>query len=194
MPSKASGSTLALLEEQIPSKIFSRFVQAGRLAFIQYGPDAGKLAIIVDIIDQCRLLVDGPTTGVTRQSIPIKRIRVTDFVLEDLERSSESKVIVDSLKKNDVIAQWNKSREGLRYNQNKARANLTDFERFKIRSIRKQRAYEVKKILDKAGTKKENFGIRIVPRRKKNAKTHTVKSLKGVRGGKKLRARVAGAA
>ena len=30
---------------------FNRFVQAGRVALINYGPLEGKLAVIVDIID-----------------------------------------------------------------------------------------------------------------------------------------------
>lgn len=32
-----------------------RFVEVGRVAYISYGPDAGKLAVIVDVIDQNRV-------------------------------------------------------------------------------------------------------------------------------------------
>lgn len=32
-----------------------RFVEIGRVAYISYGPDAGKLAVIVDVIDQNRV-------------------------------------------------------------------------------------------------------------------------------------------
>jgi len=33
---------------------------------INYGLDVGKLAVVVDIINDKRVLIDGPTTGVAR--------------------------------------------------------------------------------------------------------------------------------
>jgi len=36
-------------------KLFSRFVEIGRVVMIQFGPDAGKLATIVDVVDQNRV-------------------------------------------------------------------------------------------------------------------------------------------
>ncbi len=35
--------------------MYNRFAQIGRIALIQYGPDAGKLCTIVDILDQNRV-------------------------------------------------------------------------------------------------------------------------------------------
>jgi hypothetical protein len=35
--------------------LYSRFVQLGRVVLINYGPDAGKLATIIDIVDQNRV-------------------------------------------------------------------------------------------------------------------------------------------
>ncbi|CDJ69581.1 60S ribosomal protein L14, putative [Eimeria necatrix] len=43
--------------------LFRRFIEPGRLCVVQYGPDEGKLCIVVDIIDGNRILVDG--AGVT---------------------------------------------------------------------------------------------------------------------------------
>ena len=34
---------------------FTRFVEVGRVAYCVYGPDAGKLVVIVDVIDQNRV-------------------------------------------------------------------------------------------------------------------------------------------
>lgn len=36
-------------------QVFTRFAQVGRVVVITYGPDAGKYAVIVDIIDQSRV-------------------------------------------------------------------------------------------------------------------------------------------
>ena len=46
-------------------------------------PDAGKLCTIVDVIDNNRVLVDGPEpiTGVHRHALNIKRMQLTDFVI-----------------------------------------------------------------------------------------------------------------
>ncbi len=43
--------------------MFERSVEAGRLVVVQYGPQKGKIATIVDIIDDRRVLIDGPATG-----------------------------------------------------------------------------------------------------------------------------------
>ena len=60
---------------------FTRFVEVGRVVLIQYGEEAGKLATITNVIDNNRVLVDGPKplTGVARQEINIKRIMLTDI-------------------------------------------------------------------------------------------------------------------
>ena len=62
---------------------FKRFVEIGRIGLITYGPDAGKLCTIVDVIDNNRVLVDGPEpiTGVHRHALNIKRMQLTDFVI-----------------------------------------------------------------------------------------------------------------
>ena len=46
---------------------------------INYGCASGKLAIIADILDENRVLLDGPTTGIAREVYPIKRISLTDL-------------------------------------------------------------------------------------------------------------------
>ena len=60
---------------------FVRFVEIGRVCLINYGPDAGKLCTIIDVIDNNRALVDGPesVTGVHRHAINLKRIQLTDI-------------------------------------------------------------------------------------------------------------------
>ena len=61
--------------------VFTRFVEIGRVVFINYGPEEGKLAVIVDIIDINTALVDGPSSGVEKQTMPFKRISLTEYVL-----------------------------------------------------------------------------------------------------------------
>lgn len=42
--------------------VFGRFVEVGRVASSSFGPHAGKLVVMVDVIDQNRALADGPCT------------------------------------------------------------------------------------------------------------------------------------
>ena len=52
-------------------------MQAGRVAYINFGKDFGKLVVIVDMADMNRVLVDGPTTGFPRVLYPLKRLTLT---------------------------------------------------------------------------------------------------------------------
>ena len=60
-------------------------IEAGRVVFINYGENSGKLAVIADILDTNRVLLDGPTTGVAREVYPIKRISLTGFKVKILK-------------------------------------------------------------------------------------------------------------
>jgi large subunit ribosomal protein L14e len=71
-------------------KGFTKFVQIGRVVRIVYGKDEGKLATIVDILNDKRVLIDGPTSGVARQIIPIRRLSLTSFHLKDVLRGQRS--------------------------------------------------------------------------------------------------------
>ena len=55
-------------------------MEVGRVARINYGPLEGKLATIVDIVTDKRVLVDGE--GIARQIIPISRLQLTKQVLK----------------------------------------------------------------------------------------------------------------
>ncbi len=54
-------------------------MQAGRVAYINFGKDFGKLVVIVDMADMNRVLVDGPTTGFPRVMYPLKRLTLTNL-------------------------------------------------------------------------------------------------------------------
>ena len=66
---------------------------------VTYGPEAGKLCTIVDVLDQNRVLVDGPEpiTGVKRQTINLKRIKLTDITVPAKLNSSQKCVPLPSM-------------------------------------------------------------------------------------------------
>ena len=76
-------------------------VQLGRVVQITSGPDEGKIAGIVDIIDQNRVLVDGPLSGVKRQPVSFKHIRLTKFVI-NLQHGCRTSYVARTWEKEDI--------------------------------------------------------------------------------------------
>jgi large subunit ribosomal protein L14e len=126
--------------------VFTRFVEIGRVALINYGPDCGKLCTIIDVVDAKRVLVDGPQsiTGVHRQVILIKRISLTDIVVR-ISRNATLKNITKAWKEADALAKWDACAWAKKLASKKTRSNLTDFDRFKVMIAKKQRAEIVTK-------------------------------------------------
>ncbi|EIE91362.1 hypothetical protein G6F46_002145 [Rhizopus delemar] len=120
---------------------FKRQVEVGRVVLINHGADAGKLAVIVDIIDHNRALIDGPTTGVARQAFPYRRLVLTPIVLKKLPRSVGQSALKKALEKSDAVAAWNKTAWAKKIEQRKIRTSLTDFDRFKLNKLKNKRRF-----------------------------------------------------
>ena len=82
--------------------MFTRLVEPGRLALITYGPCAGKMCSISDIVDQKRVVVSGPTTGVSRQMLPVKRLCLADFKVQ-IPWGVREKTLKAAITKEDMI-------------------------------------------------------------------------------------------
>lgn len=72
--------------------VFKNFVEVGRVVVFNFGPLNGKLAVIVEIISTNRVLVDGPTTGVKRQEVSLRRVTLTDVII-NINRGDKTSVI-----------------------------------------------------------------------------------------------------
>ena len=125
---------------------FKRFVEVGRIVLINFGPETGKLATIIDIVDNNKCLIDGPmkVTGVQRQIIPFKRIALTDFKV-DIPKGASQKTIAAAIEAADIMGKWEKTSWAKKLAAKKKRANLSDFDRFKLMVARKQKAEIVAK-------------------------------------------------
>lgn len=65
-------------------------MQVGRVARVNYGPLEGKIATIVDIVNDKRVLIDGD--GISRQVIPISRLQLTNQVLSIIRGTTSGKL------------------------------------------------------------------------------------------------------
>jgi large subunit ribosomal protein L14e len=151
--------------------VFTRFVEIGRVAMINFGQDFGKLCVIVNIVDTRRVLVDGPETGVSRQVIGLKRLSLTDMKVPILQGARPGTVKA-AMKKANIVSEFATSQLGKKLALQATRAAATDFDKFKIMVAKKTRSAEIRKKL--AASKP-----------KKAAKTITDKPKAAVAGGKK---------
>ena len=129
--------------------VFKRYVEVGRVVLINYGPDEGKLATIIDIVDQNKCLIDGPAdiTGVTRQVIPFKRVALTDLVAK-IQLNAREKTLKKAWAEGDIMAKWEATSWAKKLSSRKKRASLSDFDRFKVMVARKQKSAVIAKKLE----------------------------------------------
>ena len=112
-------------------------MEVGRVARINYGPLEGKLATIVDIINDKRVLVDGE--GIQRQVIPIRRLQLTSQVVK-IGRGARTGKLRAIISKEGVAKKFASSNLGKAFAQQQRRQNLTDFERYKVLVLRRKLA------------------------------------------------------
>ncbi|KAJ3713729.1 ribosomal protein L14-domain-containing protein [Lentinula guzmanii] len=124
---------------------FKRFVEVGRVVLLKSGPYAGKIAVIAEIIDHKRAVIDGPTTSVPRQSYPYKHLTLTPLALTKLPRGSRSGAIKKQLEKEDTLTKWNNSEWAKKRAAVEKRRGLNDFARFSVMLEKKKRRDGVRK-------------------------------------------------
>ncbi len=117
--------------------MFKKFVEVGRVVLVNYGPLSGRLAVIVEIITTSRVLVDGPTTGVKRQELSLRRVSLTDFKL-DVPRGVNAAALKEAVTKFDLVNKHAQTPFARKIQRAQTRAKLTDFDRFKVMVLRKK--------------------------------------------------------
>src|SRR2546423_1269794 len=137
-----------------------KLVEVGRIVVVQDGEHKGKLAAIVEIIDNKRVcclywillsifakrclqaLVDGPAgqegAVVPRHAIALSNIYLTPFVIPKMPRAAGTGPVKRLWEKHEIDQKWAESSWAKKREQQERRKNLTDFERFKIMRLKKQ--------------------------------------------------------
>ena len=146
--------------------VFRRFVEVGRVIIVNYGPLVGKLAVIVDILTTTKALIQGLKGGIKRQEISLRRVTLTDYKL-DIKRGAKQAEVYKAI---DDFKLEDKFKTSTFYKKNEIRqkrANLTDFDRFKVMRLRQKRA--VLRHIAAKGVKKVKPGKKEkAPKQKKN--------------------------
>ncbi|THG96342.1 hypothetical protein EW026_g5474 [Hermanssonia centrifuga] len=129
---------------------FKRFVEVGRVVLLKSGPQAGHIAVIAEIIDHNRAIIDGPTTGVPRQSFPYKHLTLTPFRLTKLPRAAGSGVVKKQVEAEAIVEKWEKSSWAQKRAAIEKRRSLNDFQRFVVMIAKKSRTDRVRKAVHAA--------------------------------------------
>ena len=119
--------------------VFKRFIEVGRVIIINYGPYTGKLAVIVDVLTTTKVLVQGVKGGVRRQELSLNRVTLTDEKI-NIKRNAKKDEVAKALEESKVEEKIKKSKLGQKVELRQKRANLTDFDRFKIMRFRQKRS------------------------------------------------------
>ncbi|KAF7403397.1 hypothetical protein HZH68_006191 [Vespula germanica] len=117
---------------------FQRFVESGRVAYVSDGPYQGKLVAIVDVIDQNRVLVDGPAANVPRGQMRLNELHLTKFRLR-FPYTGSTRVVRKAWEISEIDNLWKNTMWARKVAAKKKRAELSDFDRFKLRKARQIR-------------------------------------------------------
>jgi len=116
---------------------FTRFVEIGRICTLNYGNDFGHLCAVIEVLDQNRILVEGPK--VPRQVLNVRRINLTPFKV-DFHRGSRSSFVLKAMEDAKVQKKFDETVYGKSLLARRAKMNESDFERFQRRMATKKAA------------------------------------------------------
>ena len=119
--------------------VFRRFVEVGRVIVINYGPLAGKLAVIVDILTTTKIIIQGLKGGVRRQELSLRRVTITDYKI-NIKRGAKREEVFKAIDEYKLEEKFKNSTYSKKCELRQKRANLTDFDRFKVMRLRQKRA------------------------------------------------------
>ena len=119
--------------------VFKRFVEVGRVIVVNYGPLTGKLAVIVDILTTTKVIIQGLKGGVRRQELSLRRVTLTDYKI-DIKRGAKREEVFKAIEDYKLEEKLKKSSFTKKVALREKRANLTDFDRFKVMRLRQKRA------------------------------------------------------
>jgi len=119
----------------------NQLVEIGRVVSINRGCNAGKIAVVIDLVDQARALIDGPAniTGVKRQTIPFSWLSLTAIKVP-ITRGARQSTLTKVFEDKKVMDAWNKTSWSKKLARQKLRASLSDFQRFQVMILRKKKS------------------------------------------------------
>ena len=121
---------------------------------MNFGEDYGKMVVIVDMLDINRVLIDTPDGSMPRLVYPLKRLTLTKLRVKEVLRGCRTSTLKKLAAKQDIVAGFKKTPSAIKIARSKTRTSLTDFEKFKVMVLRKQRSWRKNHLNEKPPAKK----------------------------------------
>lgn len=121
-------------------------IEIGRVVLIT---SENKLAVILDIINQNRVIISGPTTGVCRQVINTSKLRLTKFRISTVLRNQRESKLAKKIEEFKLVERFNETNLGKVITNASIRKNLGDFDRFKVFLLKKKMNNKIRTIVNK---------------------------------------------
>ncbi|OIR57505.1 MAG: 60S ribosomal protein L14 [Amphiamblys sp. WSBS2006] len=121
-----------------------KFVEVGRLAVAVRGEEKEEVCVIVDVVDQKRVIVDAPSAAFTRKEIKTVDLALLG-VLVGIERAAEKKELSSAFQTGNVMEQVAADEGYQRISREKRRRDLNDFERFQVETLLQKRKEALEK-------------------------------------------------
>lgn len=113
-------------------------VSLGRVVYLNYGQHSGRTAVVTDIIDGKRVIVANPASGIKHTAVSNRRIALTRFVVPNVTPAMASRDLLKAIEAYKLNDKFAASGLGKRIQKQNRRAQLTDFERFKVQVLKKK--------------------------------------------------------
>lgn len=108
---------------------------------------------MINMETNLQALIDGPSSDsalqVTRQLVSFSNVVLTDFVVANLPRGARTPTVKKFWEKAEIDKKWKESNWAKKRDQQAKRSALTDFDRYKVLRLKKQRRFEERKALAK---------------------------------------------
>lgn len=124
-------------------------LELGRVVYINYGPLAGNPAVVVDIVHGSKVVIDGPGLNIDRQVISTKRLELTKFRLSSFTKGDKREALRQKIEQFDLKKRFESCGVGKRIVKQKKRAELGDFDRFRVMVLRRRLAKAVRTHVNK---------------------------------------------
>ena len=99
--------------------------------------DLQCLQTVIMYLVLLQALVDGPCSGVARQAVGFNKLWLTDFKLK-ISHSAREKQVRKAYEEANINAKWEQTAWARRIARKARRAQLTDFDRFKLKVLRQR--------------------------------------------------------
>lgn len=105
-----------------------------------------------------QVLIDGPLTRVPRQQYPVSHLHLTKFVVK-FPFTAPTRIVKKALEDFKFKEKWSQTLWAERAKAKRLRSNLTDFERFKIRTVKRSKNRMIAPVFDKLKKQASKSGM-----------------------------------